>query len=233
MTVDLASRRESSIGSIPHDWALAIGPAASAEALAPIADFVAEEREDGTVLPSGDLVFAALHATRLASVRAVILGQDPYPTSTHAMGLAFSVPRDLARPFPPSLMRIRAKLQTDGGWSVPDHGSLERWTDKGVLLLNTTLTFRKDHSASHRRAWRDLTDAIISAVAAKDDPVAFLLWGRHAHAKAHLIPGAHHVVVCSPHPMARTRPLFRDSNPFSQANDGLPGSRRIDWNLTP
>ena len=104
---------------------------------------------------------------------------------------------------------------------------------QGVLLLNTTLTFRKDHAGSHRRAWRDLTDAIITAVAAKDDPVAFLLWGRHAQAKAHLITGAHHVIVCSPHPMARTPPLFRDSKPFSQANDGLPDSRQIDWNLTP
>lgn len=226
-----AERRSKAIGTIPEDWALAIGRAASVEGLAPIADFVADERDAGAVLPSGALVFAALHATRFKSVRAVILGQDPYPDQTHAVGLAFSVPRDLPSPLPPSLVRIRAELQ-DVGWSVPDHGSLEVWTGQGVLLLNTTLTFREGYSGSHRRASTDLTDAIIAAVAAKDEPVAFLLWGRHAQDKAQLITGGHHVVVRSPHPMARTNPGFRGSKPFSQANDGLPSSRQIDWNLT-
>jgi uracil-DNA glycosylase len=137
-----AERRSIAIGTMPEDWALAIGPAASAERLAPIAAFIADERDAGTVLPSGDHVFAALHATRFKSVRAVILGQDPYPNQSHAVGLAFSVPRDLPRPLPRSLVRIRAELQ-DAGWAVPDHGSLEAWTSKGVLLLNTTLTFRE------------------------------------------------------------------------------------------
>lgn len=232
MTSAVLARREKAIGAIPADWLDALGPAASPERLAPIADFVAQERDAGAVLPDGDRVFAALRATSFASVRAVILGQDPYPTRTHAVGLAFSVPHDLAPPRPPSLERIRAELQTDGGWTVPDHGSLKAWTDKGVLLLNTTLTCRKGNSGSHRRAWTHLTDAIVAAVAAKDEPVAFLLWGRHVQVKAHLITGDHHVVVCSPHPMARWRPGFRDSKPFSQANDGLPRSRRIDWNLT-
>jgi uracil-DNA glycosylase len=128
-------------------------------------------------------------------------------------------------------MRIRAELQNDGGWAVPDHGSLKAWIDKGVLLLNTTLTFRRGDIGSHRRAWAGLTDAIIAAVAGKGEPVAFLLWGRHAQDKAHLVTGDHHVIVRSPHPMARLRAGFRDSKPFSRANDGL-GSRRIDWSLT-
>lgn len=233
MTVDLTTRREEAIGSVPEGWALAIGSAASAGRLAPIADFVAEERDDATVLPEGARVFAALWATPFASVRAVILGEDPYPTRKHAVGLAFSVARDLPPPLPRSLLRIRAELKADGGWRVPDHGSLETWTDKGVLLLNATLTYRGGHAGTHRRAWSVLTDAIVSAVAARDEPVAFLLWGKHAQAKAHLITGDHHVVIGSPHPMARSRPIFKDSRPFSQANDGLKrkGADPIDWNL--
>jgi uracil-DNA glycosylase len=231
MTIDLESRRQTAIGSIPEDWAQVINPAASPERLAPIADFVAQEADAGPVLPDGNRVFAALRATSFASVRAVILGQDPYPRRSNAIGLAFSVPRDMPAPFPPSLVRIRAELRTDGAWAVPEHGSLEEWTRNGVLLLNTSLTVREGHPGTHRRAWSAFTDAIITAVAAKDEPVAFLLWGRHAQAKARLILGAQHVVVCSPHPMARSRAGFRGSRPFSQANDGLRGSRQIPWNL--
>lgn len=225
MTVEI----EAAIGAIPADWVAAIGPAASAERLAPIAAFVASQPN---TLPEPNRVFAALHATPFDSVRAVILGQDPYARRSHALGLAFSVPRDLPPPYPPSLVRIRAELQEDGDWPVPAHGSLEAWTRKGVLLLNTILTVQEGHSGAHRRAgWTDLTDAIINALDSKQEPVAFLLWGRHAQAKAHLITGDRHVVVCSPHPMARLKGGFRDSKPFSRANDGL-GSRRIDWSLT-
>jgi uracil-DNA glycosylase len=234
MTGDLEARREEAIGSMPEGWALAIGPAASAERLAPIADFVAHERDAGSVLPDGDRVFAALRATPFASVRAVILGQDPYPTRTHAMGLAFSVPRDMPPPLPRSLQRVRSELESDGAWRIPGHGSLEAWTHNGVLLLNTILTVREGHPGSHRSAgWEGLTDAIISSVADKDEPVAFLLWGHYAHAKARLITGDRHVVVRSPHPMAWSKPGFRGSRPFSRANDGLKqqGAVPIDWNL--
>ena len=235
MTGDLRARREEAIGSIPDGWAAAIGTAASAERLAPIADFVARERDGGSVLPDGGRVFAALRATPLASVRAVILGQDPYPTRTHAMGLSFSVPRDMPPPLPRSLQRVRSELESDGVWRVPDHGSLEAWTRNGVLLLNTILTVREGHPGSHRDAgWERLTDAIISSVADKAEPVAFLFWGQYAQAKAGLITDNHHVVVRSPHPMARSTPGFLGSRPFSRSNDGLKrqGADPIDWNLT-
>ena len=137
------------IGSIPADWRRAIGQAGSSERLGPIADFVAARQN---TLPSPDRVFAALEATPFGSVCAVILGQDPYPTRTHAMGLAFSVPRDLTPPLPRSLQNIRAELQSDGGWAVPEHGSLEAWTGRGVLLLNTTLTVQEGAPGSRPRS---------------------------------------------------------------------------------
>jgi uracil-DNA glycosylase len=199
----VGERRKRSIGLIPSSWAAVLGHASSQELLAAIADFIADEGDAGRrVLPSGDLVFAALRATPYNSVRAVILGQDPYPTRSHAMGLAFSVPRTLPPPLPRSLVQIRAELRSDGGWAVPQHGSLEAWTRNGVLLLNTTLTVEEGRAGAtrHRAVWSKLTEAILSAVAAKDQPVAFLLWGRHAQAKAALIAATQHVVVCAPSP---------------------------------
>jgi uracil-DNA glycosylase len=223
----------SAIGVIPDDWLHAVGPAASPERLAPIAEFVARKRRTMSVLPDPDRVFAALGATPFDSVRAVILGQDPYPNATHAMGLAFSVPRDLT-PLPQSLRNIRAELRSDLGLVPPDHGSLEAWTRHGVLLLNTALTFHEGIPGSHDPAgWADLTDAVISAVAAKEMPVAFLLWGAPAKAKGCLIDERRHVIVRSAHPVARSRNGFRGSGPFSRANEGLieRGAEPIDWSL--
>lgn len=221
------------IGVIPDDWLEAVGPAASPERLAAIAEFVAQQRQTTRVLPDPDRVFAALAATPCDSVRAVILGQDPYPNATHVTGLAFSVPKDL-RPLPHSLRNIRTELRSDLGMVPPDHGSLEAWTRHGVLLLNTALTFHEGTHGSHDPAgWADLTDAVISAVAAKEMPVAFLLWGVSAEAKGWLIDERRHVIVRSAHPVARSRDGFRGSRPFSRANDGLRdrGAEPIDWSL--
>jgi uracil-DNA glycosylase len=233
--MDDAMRRHAAIGSIPPAWAAAIGSAASLERLAPIADFVVNEIDAGrTVLPDGDQVFAALRATPFDSVRAVILGQDPYPTRTHAMGLAFSVPRDLPRPLPRSLKNIHAELRTDLGLVPPDHGSLEAWTRHGVLLLNSALTVHEGFPASHRRArWWTLTNAIIKAVAVREEPVAFLLWGEPAKAKARFIDGERHVVVRSSHPSPLSEKGFLDSKPFTRANEGLRARHAdpIDWSL--
>jgi uracil-DNA glycosylase len=211
---------EAVIGTIPPAWVQAIGPASSPERLAPIADFVTARV--ARVLPDGDRIFAALEATPPDKVRAVILGQDPYPNAKHATGLAFSVPKDLDGPLPPSLQRIHAELQRDRPVTPPAHGSLEAWTRHGVLLLNTTLTVDEGDSGSHWMArWQTLTDAIIEAVVRQGRPVAFLLWGRHAQAKIHLITGLNAFAVCSPHPMARLKNGFALSQPFSRADRGL------------
>jgi uracil-DNA glycosylase len=230
--VTTAADVEAVIGSIPPAWVQAIGPAASPERLAPIAEFVAARSK--RVLPDRDRVFAALEATPPDEVRTVILGQDPYPNAKHAVGLAFSVPENLDRPLPPSLRRIRAELQSDRGLSLPDHGSLEVWTRHGVLLLNTSLTVDEGTSGSHWQArWWTLTDAMIDAVVRQGRPVAFLLWGKHAQAKTNLITGPSAFAVPSPHPMARMKVGFAGSRPFSRADAGLAerGAAPIAWSL--
>jgi uracil-DNA glycosylase len=223
------------IGSIPDDWRVALGPAASEERLAPIAEYVSKRRRQTPgVLPDPDRVFAALLATPFESVRAVILGQDPYPTRTHAMGLAFSVPRDLPPPLPRSLKNIHAELRSDLGLMPPVDGSLESWTRHGVLLLNTALTVQEGTPASHRRArWWVLTNEITKVIAAKKQPVAFLLWGSPAKAKGRFIDDVRHMVVPSTHPSPLSQKGFLDSKPFSRANDGLRrrGAETIDWRL--
>jgi uracil-DNA glycosylase len=227
------TRAYAAIGTIPADWRDVLGSVASPEALAPIAAFVAEERRTSGVFPSPGRVFAALEATPYSSVRAVIVGQDPYPTRDHAVGLAFSVPNDL-RPLPPSLRNIRAELEADLGLPVPDGGSLEPWARHGVLLLNTVLTVREGAPGSHRRrGWEALTDEIVVAVAAGDDPVAFLLWGRRAQAKAELIVDRRHIVLCAAHPSPLSAKGFLGRKPFSTANEELRqrGGQPIDWNL--
>jgi uracil-DNA glycosylase len=222
-------QRRAAIGVVPPDWAKALGEAASPERLGPIAEWVADRRLTHSVLPAPEQVFAALRATPFESVRAVILGQDPYPSRDHAMGLAFSVPREVTD-LPRSLRRIRAELETDCLLSLPEHGSLEAWTRQGVLLLNTTLTVDEGDSDSHREAgWGAFTDAIIAAVADKEPPVVFLLWGRPAQTKTRLVETRGQVAVASPHPMARQREGFRGSRPFSRANAAL--ASPIDWRL--
>jgi Uracil DNA glycosylase len=227
-------RREAAIGVIPPDWAEALGRAASPDRLDPIAEWVANRRHTHSVLPAPEKVFAALHATRFADVRAVILGQDPYPNREHAMGLAFSVPAGYRGIKPRSLVRIREELATDCLLAMPEHGSLEAWTRRGILLLNTVLTVDEGDSDTHRDAgWRPFTDAVIAAVAGKGSPVAFLLWGKPAQAKTRLIEARGQVVVPSPHPMARQRKGFLRSRPFARANAELErlGRPPIQWDL--
>lgn len=222
------------IGSIPADWRHALGPAASPERLAPIVEYVAaKRRQPPGVLPDAERVFAALAATPFDKVRAVILGQDPYPKRGHAMGLAFSVPRGV-KPLPRSLQNIHDELDFDLGLTPPSHGSLELWADHGVLLLNTTLTTQEGACGAHDpAAWAELTDAVISAVAASERPIAFLLWGLPAKAKGRHVDGVRHVVVPSTHPSPLSQKGFLKSQPFSRANDGLRarGAEPIDWSL--
>ncbi|WP_404385259.1 uracil-DNA glycosylase [Knoellia locipacati] len=196
--------------------------------------FVADERARGDVYPPEDEVFAALNATPYEEVKVVILGQDPYPGSHEANGLAFSVQNGIG--VPASLRNIFTELESDLGIDRPNHGSLTHWANEGVLLLNTVLTVRADQRDSHRGAgWETFTDEVLRKVSARDEPVVFMLWGNPARSKRNLI-ASHHLVIESSHPSdlsaGRTSQPFYGSRPFSTANDFLKVTgREIDWRI--
>ncbi|MEW6224458.1 MAG: uracil-DNA glycosylase [Chloroflexota bacterium] len=220
--------------SIPKDWHAALASRPSDAELAAIMARVEADRSAGiTVYPPRDQVFAALHLTPLDSVRAVIVGQDPYHGPGQAHGLAFSVVPPCTRP--PSLRNILAELASDTGTGVPDDVSLVPWARHGVLLLNTSLTVRAGTAGSHVPiGWRNLTTRIIEVVAAQPRPIAFLLWGRHAQAFAASIDDRRHAVLCTTHPSPLSaRKGFLRSRPFTGANARLRdlGADPIDWSL--
>lgn len=194
-------------------------------------NFVARERATHPVYPPHNEVFAALHLTPRHSVRAVILGQDPYHGPGQAHGLCFSVRRGV--PIPPSLRNIHRELHDDLGCRAPRHGNLEHWARQGVLMLNTTLTVRGGEAASHQgQGWETFTDRVIDAVNTVSEPIVFLLWGSSARRKATLLDRSRHVVIESAHPSPLSAHNgFLGSRPFSRANEALSrnGREPIDW----
>ena len=195
--------------------------------------FVTQERRDHPVYPPADDVFAALHLTPYAEVKVMILGQDPYHGPGQAHGLCFSVRRGVR--VPPSLANIHKELHADVGVAIPDHGNLEAWARRGVLLLNATLTVRGGAAASHQgRGWETFTDQVIRVVDAKTEPVVFVLWGASARRKRALIDTERHTVIESAHPSPLSAHNgFFGSRPFSRANAALiaAGREPVDWDL--
>ncbi|WP_418058000.1 uracil-DNA glycosylase [Pimelobacter simplex] len=220
-------------GLMAADWAEALAPVE--DRVTALGQFLREENAAGHgYQPSGDNVFRAFRAP-LASVRVLIVGQDPYPNPAHPIGLSFAVDRDV-RPLPPSLRNIYQELANDVGVVPPAHGDLTAWTEQGVMLLNRVLTVRPNVAGSHRnQGWEHVTAAAIQAVVRRAEagaPVAAVLWGKDAQTlKTHLGPIPW---VESPHPspLAAHRGFF-GSRPFSRVNALLAerGGQPVDWTL--
>lgn len=215
---------------VAPDWAAALEPVAPL--VAGVGDFLRAELAAGrSYLPAGDRVLRAF-SRPLARVRILIVGQDPYPTPGHPVGLSFSVEADV-RPIPRSLTNIYAELQADLGIEPAQHGDLSAWFEQGVLLLNRVLTVAPGRSGSHRgKGWEQVTQRAIEALVARGGPLVAILWGRDAQSLIPMLGSVPYVASAHPSPLS-ARSGFFGSRPFSRANQLLAeqGSEPIDWRL--
>jgi uracil-DNA glycosylase len=217
---------------LPRSWQARVGAELQKPYFHQLREFVDAERRRATVYPPEDEVFTALELTPYEHVKVMILGQDPYHGPGQAHGLAFSV-RPGVRP-PPSLANIFKELKAEMGCPVPKNGSLIPWAEQGVLLLNAVLTVREGEPNSHKgRGWETFTDAVIRALAEREDPVVFVLWGGYAAKKESLIGPPHYVHKSAhPSPLSAKRGFF-GSTPFTIINRELEriGQAPVEWCL--
>ena len=192
-----------------------------------------EKSQGKTIYPSGSLIFNAFNTTPFHKTKVVILGQDPYHGQGQAHGLCFSVQNGV--PPPPSLQNIFKELHTDIGIQNFPHGNLTHWATQGVLLLNATLTVRASEANSHAKiGWTQFTDAVIQLISDKKENMVFILWGKFAQNKIHLINTDKHCILQSAHPSALSAYNgFWGSKPFSKTNDYLVKNKidPIDWSI--
>lgn len=216
--------------SVEAGWAEALAPVAGD--IAALGDFLrAEIAEDRGYLPAGANVLRAFRQP-FDDVRVLIVGQDPYPTPGHAVGLSFSVD-PAVRPIPRSLQNIYREYCDDLALPMPANGDLSPWSDQGVLLLNRVLTVRPGTPASHRgMGWEKVTECAIDALVARDAPLVAILWGRDAASLAPRLGDVPRIESVHPSPLSASRGFF-GSKPFSKANDALVGlgAEPVDWRL--
>ncbi|NYG59982.1 uracil-DNA glycosylase [Nocardioides daedukensis] len=217
-------------GIVAPDWAEALSPVD--EQIERMGVFLREEIAAGRgYLPHGESVLRAFQRP-LADVKVLIVGQDPYPTPGHPIGLSFAVAPDV-RPIPRSLANIYAELETDLGLPRAPHGDLSAWADQGVMLLNRVLTVRPGEPASHRgRGWEQVTECAIEALVRRDSPLVAVLWGNHAQTLKPMLGSVPWVASAHPSPLSASRGFF-GSRPFSRVNQLLAGQGAgpVDWSL--
>jgi uracil-DNA glycosylase len=190
-------------------------------------DFVEQEYASGTVYPAKENIFNAFTHCPFGKVKAVILGQDPYHEPGQAHGLCFSVQDGVT--FPPSLLNIFKEIQSDLGIPIPANGTLTRWADQGVLLLNATLTVRARQAGSHQnKGWETFTDAVINSLASEREHIVYILWGAYAQKKGALIDASRNLVLKSPHPspLSASRGFFGNKH-FSRTNEYLEATGQV------
>ena len=216
---------------IDPGWAAALAPVA--DEVARLGEFLRTETAAGrSYLPSGANVLRAF-SYPIADVRVLIVGQDPYPTPGHAIGLSFAVDPHV-RPVPRSLQNIYKELNSDLGLPIPGNGDLTPWAAHGVMLLNRVLTVRSGVSGSHRGiGWEAVTEVAIRALVARETPLVAILWGRDAGTLRPLLGDTPIVASAHPSPLSASSGFF-GSRPFSRANELLieQGAQPIDWALT-
>lgn len=199
-----------------------------------IADHIKTEKQQGkTIYPAGNNIFRAFDITPFDKVKVVILGQDPYHGPFQAHGLCFSVQNKV--PPPPSLVNIFKELHDDTGAPIPKEGCLDKWAEKGVLLLNASLTVRAAEPMSHAKiGWHQFTDTAISKLSKEKKHLVFMLWGKFAQEKIKLIDQSKHLVLVAAHPSPLSAHTgFFGCRHFSKANQYLMehGIDPIDWAL--
>lgn len=218
---------------LENDWAVALEEEFTKPYYMELIKKVEEEYAQKQVFPPADEVYNAFHYTPLSDVKVVIIGQDPYHNENQAQGLCFSVSKGVD--IPPSLVNIYKELESDMGCQIPSHGSLVKWAQQGVLLLNTVLTVEAHKANSHKGfGWEIFTDAAIKAVNELDKPVVFILWGKPAQKKRKMLTNEKHLILEAPHPspLSSYRGFF-GSKPFSKTNEFLEeyGEKAIDWKI--
>lgn len=218
--------------SVDPGWSRVLDPIA--EQLDAITTFLAAETAQGRDwLPQPDAVLRAFREP-LDDVRVLVVGQDPYPTPKHPVGLAFSADRAV-RPLPRSLSNIYKELHDDLGIPPAAHGDLSAWQSQGVLLLNRVLTVQAGETGSHRRhGWEEITAQAIRALAERPQPLVAVLWGKDAASVAPLLGDTPVIVSAHPSPLSASRGFF-GSKPFSRVNAALEaqGAAHIDWRIGP
>ena len=215
---------------IDPGWADALQPVAAG--ITQMGDFLRAEVAAGRqYLPAGPNVLRAFQRP-MDQVKVLVVGQDPYPTPGHPIGLSFAVDRHV-RPVPRSLGNIYREMRDDVGIAPPAHGDLTAWSDQGVLLLNRVLTVAPGQPASHRgKGWEPITDAAIRALVARGGPLVAILWGKDAQTVTPILDGVPIIASAHPSPMSADRGFF-GSKPFSRTNALLAerGAAPVDWAL--
>lgn len=198
--------------------------------------FLEDEYHFGkTIYPPQTEVFNAFRQTPFERVKVVLMGQDPYHGPNQAQGLCFSVQKGI--PVPPSLKNIYKELESDLGIPSASHGSLIKWASQGVLMLNATLTVERGKPKSHNgKGWETFTDAVVSILCQRKDPLVFILWGRSAKEKCENILNQvdhPHIILTAAHPSPYSAANFFGCKHFSKTNALLKewGKSPIDWSV--